>query len=424
MAGQRQKMKNSDRPFTLSRNQCFFLFLVLGVVFFSCCTNIRNLEPDWNFKWLMQNNLTKLFTFRNHSFVTNNLSAYPHLQDITPEPLTQRMMQNNSTHTAAELPETRSVTTTQEPSTRWQRTVSSRVTRKTLETQTGQRTAAPYVSPGPYLVEYPYEYHFTINEELKCKQEKPFVVLMVQVAPRNRAHRDVIRNSWGSEKLANNQVVALFFLLGMQTGDDAEQVHQQLLQESKEHHDLIQGDFVDCYKNLTIKTMVMLEWLNSYCSSAAYAMKIDSDMFLNVPNLVNLLLKAPRTNYMTGLVAHGGAVSRDPKSKFYVPVDLVSDHFYPPYALGLGYILSLDLTTKLIEASRHIKPLYIEDAYLGLCMRHLGIRPTDPPNWNLFRVFPLKYSRCAYSMVIATTVPENMDRVKTWKDFKKPGRYC
>ncbi|XP_014858743.1 PREDICTED: beta-1,3-galactosyltransferase 1-like [Poecilia mexicana] len=407
-------MENGVRPaenrrcFGFSRRHSLFLLLVLGVVLFVYCTNIRDMGPEWNAKEWMKNHSVKLLTvFGKQSTVSKN-------KGFTGSP---------DGNTTAELPETRSVTTTQEPSTRWQRTVSSRATKKTLETQTGQRTAAPYVSPGPYLVEYPYEYHFTINEELKCKQEKPFVVLMVQVAPRNRAHRDVIRNSWGSEKLANNQVVALFFLLGMQTGDDAEQVHQQLLQESKEHHDLIQGDFVDCYKNLTIKTMVMLEWLNSYCSSAAYAMKIDSDMFLNVPNLVNLLLKAPRTNYMTGLVAHGGAVLRDPKSKWFLPQEIFSESIYPPYALGLGYILSLDLTKKLIEASRHIKPLYIEDVYLGLCMRHLGISPTDPSSYS-FHVFPLSYSRCAYSKIIATTCPQNMDRVWIWRDFKRPGRHC
>ncbi|XP_043961300.1 beta-1,3-galactosyltransferase 1-like [Gambusia affinis] len=375
-------MKSSD---ILSQKQCFFFFLVLGVVLLYCSTNIRNMVPVWNLKWSMQ---------------------------------------NNSTNSAAELPETTSVATTQEPTTQRQSTVSSRVTKKTPETQTAQRIAAPYVSPGPYLVEYPYEYHFTINEELKCKQENPFVVLMVQVAPRNRAHRDIVRNSWGSEKLVNNQVVALVFLLGMQTGDDAEQVHRQLLQESREHHDLIQGDFVDCYKNLTIKTMVMLEWLNSYCSSAAYAMKIDSDMFLNVPNLVNLLLKAPRTNYMTGLVTHAERVSRDPNFKFYMPVDLMSEDVYPPYAYGLGYILSLDLTKKLVEASRHVKALYIEDVYLGLCMRQLGIRPTDPPDWNLFHLRALSYSRCEFSKIIATTTLENMDLLWTWRDFKKPGPYC
>lgn len=274
------------------------------------------------------------------------------------------------------------------------------------------------------MVEYPYEYHFTINEPKKCEQEKPFVVLIVQVAPRNRAHRDVIRSTWGSERRVQGQTVTLFFLLGMQTGDDAQQVHQQLMTESTDHHDLIQSDFVDCYKNLTIKTMVMMEWLNSSCSNAAYAMKIDSDMFLNVPNLVSLLLKASRTNYMTGLVAHGGQVLRDPKSKWFLPVDLFSEPTYPPYALGLGYILSLDLARKLIEASRHVKAFYIEDAYLGLCMRHLGIPPTDPPNGGYFHVFPLSYTRCGYSKIIATTTPENMDRELVWRDFKKPDPYC
>ncbi|XP_043961240.1 beta-1,3-galactosyltransferase 1-like [Gambusia affinis] len=407
-------MKNDVRPaenrrcFGFSRRHNFLFLVVLGVVLFVYCTNIRDTGPEWNPKEWMKNHSTKLLTvFGKQSNVSKNtgFTGFP---------------DGNS---AAELPETTSVATTQEPTTQQQRTVSSRVTKKTPETQTAQRIAAPYVSPGPYLVEYPYEYHFTINEELKCKQENPFVVLIVQVAPRNRAHRDIIRNSWGSEKLVNNQVVALFFLLGMQTGDDAEQVHRQLLQESREHHDLIQGDFVDCYKNLTIKTMVMLEWLNSYCSSAAYAMKIDSDMFLNVPNLVDLLLKAPRTNYMTGLVTQGGRVSRNPNSKWFLPIEVFSEDVYPPYALGLGYILSLDLTKKLVEASRHIKPLYIEDIYLGLCMRHLGIHLTDPSGYS-FHFFPIQYSRCKYSKIIATTTLENMDRLWIWRDFKKPGRYC
>ncbi|KAK5614366.1 hypothetical protein CRENBAI_000606 [Crenichthys baileyi] len=258
------------------------------------------------------------------------------------------------------------------PSTQQQRRDSSWVTQQMLKPETTRQAPPPYVSPGPYLVEYPYD----------------------------------TRCTCGTEKLVHGQVVRLFFLLGTQTGDNPQQVHQQLLQESKDHHDLIQSNFVDCYKNLTIKTMVMLEWLNSFCSNTTYAMKIDSDMFLNVPNLVTVLLNAPRTNYMTSLVAHGGRVSRNPKSKFYVAVDILSDPVYPLCALGLGYVVSLDLTKKLIEAARHVKALYIEDVYLGLCMRHLGIRPTDPPNRFYFHVFPIKYNRCGYSKIIATTTRE------------------
>ncbi|KAM7015881.1 beta-1,3-galactosyltransferase 2-like [Tautogolabrus adspersus] len=185
----------------------------------------------------------------------------------------------------------------------------------TSENKSEPQTPPPYKSPGPYLVEYPYEYHFIINEPNKCEQQKPFLVLIVPVAPQNRAHRDIIRSTWGNETLVLDRVVNLFFLLGKQHREGAEQLQEQLLQESKEHGDLIQSDFTDCYKNLTIKTMVMLEWLDSYCSGTSYAMKIDSDMFLNVPKLVSMLSTAPRTNYLTGLVARGGAVLRNTGSK-------------------------------------------------------------------------------------------------------------
>uniref|UniRef100_A0A3Q3XGR3 Hexosyltransferase n=1 Tax=Mola mola TaxID=94237 RepID=A0A3Q3XGR3_MOLML len=284
------------------------------------------------------------------------------------------------------------------------------------------QNSAQFKSPGGYLVEYPYRYHFIINEPTKCQQQKPFVVLVVPVAPHNRADRDIIRRTWGSESSALDKVVTLVFLLGLRSGEEAEKIQDQLLEESKEHGDLIQSNFLDCYKNLTIKTMVMLEWLDAYCPSAAYAMKIDSDMFLNVPNLVRMLTKAPKRNYMTGLVERGAGVHRDPSSKWYMPAELYPHEEYPRYALGLGYVLSLDLPKKLVEASRHVSALYLEDVYLGLCMQHLGIPPTDPPSVGYFYVFPVEYSRCAYSKLIATTTHQHADRI-SWElsDLKLSG---
>ncbi|XP_074522569.1 beta-1,3-galactosyltransferase 1-like [Halichoeres trimaculatus] len=284
-------------------------------------------------------------------------------------------------------------------------------------------TPPPYKSPGPYLVEYPYKYHFTINQPYTCENYKPFLVLVVPVVPNNRAHRDIIRSTWGGESLVLGKVVQLFFMLGQQSGVGVEELQEKLLEESKEYGDLIQSNFVDCYKNLTIKTMVMMEWLDTYCSGTPYAMKIDSDMFLNVPNLIRMLLKAPKTNYLTGLVARGGVVLRNPKSKWYVPASLYPAAYYPRYALGLGYVFTLDLAKKLVEASKHVLSIYIEDVHLGLCMQHLRIPPTDPPGW-LFHVFPVRYSRCAFSKLIATTTTKQFDRSWAWMDFKKPGPYC
>ncbi len=358
------------------------------------------MTTDWNPKWSMQYNSTTWWeAIKRQTEASNNISysagligkssssAFPHTENITSTKV------RDATH----------LVTLQKP---------------------GPPKPLPYKSPGPYLVEYPYEYHFIINEPQKCENQKPFLVLMVPVVPGNRAHRDIIRSTWGGEALVLDRVVKLFFLLGLQSGDGAEQLQEQLLQESKEHQDLIQSDFLDGYKNLTIKIMVTLEWLDSHCSSASYAMKIDSDMFLNLPNLVNMLLNTPKTNYMTGLVEREAPAQRDPSSKWYIPVALYPHSLYPSYALGLAYVLSLDPPKKLLEASRHVKALYLEDVYLGFCMQHLGLFPTNPPNVAYFHVFPVPYSGCAYSRLIATTTHELMDRVRIWKDFKKTGPYC
>ncbi|XP_056464261.1 beta-1,3-galactosyltransferase 1-like isoform X2 [Gadus chalcogrammus] len=281
-----------------------------------------------------------------------------------------------------------------------------------------------------FYVEYPHKYHFIINQEEKCQRLRPFLVLMVPVAPHNRAHRDSIRQTWGKESSILGKTVSLFFLLGLARGGggpgDRQQQQQQLLllQESRVHGDLLQSNFLDCYKNLTIKTMVMMEWLDAHCPAASYAMKIDSDMFLNVRNLVNMLLDAPRGSYMTGLVTTGAEVRRDPSSKWYLPVDVLPMKVYPRYALGLGYIVSLDLPGKLVEASRHVRPLYIEDIHLGFCMKYLGIDLSDPPQVNDFNFVPVLYNRCDYSRLIATTYEPHANRIQVWEDFNREDPVC
>lgn len=366
-----------------SQRHSFYFILLLGVGFV-LYANVHNVGPSWKPEWWSSfQNQTLLSP--NWTLFSSGSSVFPHT--FPPAEGFYWTTNNSSQSSVAPIP-------------------------------------VPYESPGPYFVEYPYQYHFVLNQPQKCEQLKPFLVLVVPVAPHNRAHRDVIRSTWGGESSILGKVVMLVFLLGLHSGEAAEQLQEQLVQEDEEHQDLVQSDFLDCYKNLTIKTMVMLEWLQAYCSGASYAMKIDSDVFLNLPNLINMLSDAPKSNYMTGLVATNAQVLRDPTSKWYLPAEVYPDPVYPRYALGLGYVLSLDLPEKLVEASRHVRAVYIEDVYLGMCLQFLGLSPTDPPSGNYFHVFPVAYSRCAYSTLIATTTEEDADLVKLWEDFKKPGPPC
>ncbi|XP_058485230.1 beta-1,3-galactosyltransferase 1-like [Solea solea] len=400
--------RSSRRWCCCRSRRCIFLFVLFsGVFVIICYTNIMGMAMDWNPDWWLQ----------------HPANSTTHRWLVPSETL-------NMDKALAEILNS-SIRTTSNSSSNSSSSSSSSSSSVSVPAETNQSnndsvptTPPPYVSPGPYLVEYPYQYHFIMNEPQKCAEQKPFVVLMVPVAPKNRAHRDIIRKTWGSESVVLDKVVTVIFQLGLYTGEGGEQLREQLLQESNEHRDLIQSDFVDCYKNLTIKTMVMMEWLDAYCSNASYAMKIDSDMFLNVPRLVTMLSNAPKSNYMTGYVERGAIVQRSPRSKWFLPREVFPRSHYPRYALGLAYILTLDLPKKLLEGAKHVKAVYIEDVYLGLCMEHLGINPTDSPDWNYFHYVPVPYKRCTFSKLIATTTFTQADRMAMWADFTKPGPYC
>nr|XP_046228587.1 beta-1,3-galactosyltransferase 1-like isoform X2 [Scatophagus argus] len=281
--------------------------------------------------------------------------------------------------------------------------------------------------PGPYHVAYPRNYKFIMEDTPTCNNTSPFLVLMVPVAPANRKARDAIRKTWGSEKMVLDQLVETLFVVGLPGGADAGEQQEKLKQENLHHHDLIQSNFQDSYHNLTIKTMIILEWLAVRCLKASYVMKIDSDMFLHVSNLVKLLLdpNTPKQNYMTGLVWWHSPVLRNPFSKFYMPRDVVAEEEYPPYPLGMSYVISYDLSVKILVVSSQIKPLYIEDVYLGMCLKRLGVSPTDPPEDTMFIVEPEHpLSDCSLSKVIAATTTSSPLMVSYWQRSRHPEAKC
>ncbi|XP_018537988.1 beta-1,3-galactosyltransferase 2 [Lates calcarifer] len=272
---------------------------------------------------------------------------------------------------------------------------------------------------------YPGNYHFIMDNPEVCKTNTPFLVLMVPVAPNNREARDAIRQTWGNDTVVHGKVVLTLFMLGLPGGADAGQQKEKLNQENLEHHDLIQSDFMDTYLNLTIKTMVIMDWLATRCPTAAYAMKIDSDMFLNIDNLVTMLQKPgiPKLNYLTGMLMWNKPI-RSKSSKWYVSEELYPDSEYPAYALGMGYVFSNDLPGKFVQVSKSIKPFNIEDAYIGMCMKKLGLAPTSPPNPSQFKSYNTKYNRCEFSKVITYILGSSQELIKYWTDLKKPEPPC
>ncbi|XP_069024340.1 beta-1,3-galactosyltransferase 2-like [Embiotoca jacksoni] len=273
-----------------------------------------------------------------------------------------------------------------------------------------------------YHQAHPSNYRFIMDNTQVCKDKTPFLVLMVPVTPHNVEARAAIRQTWGGNSVVQGEVVLTLFVLGLSQGDDAE----KLKQENLKYNDLIQSDFMDTYLNLTIKTMVIMDWLATRCPAAAYAMKVDSDMFLNIDNLVIMLCKPgiPKMNYLTGMLMWNRPVIRSKDSKWYVPEEMYPDPQYPTYTLGMGYVFSNDLPVKFVEISKSIKPFNIEDAYIGMCMKKLGLAPTSPPDSSQFKAYNTRYNRCEYSKIITYILGSSQELVNYWIDLKKPGPPC
>ncbi|XP_036418972.1 beta-1,3-galactosyltransferase 2-like isoform X2 [Colossoma macropomum] len=273
-----------------------------------------------------------------------------------------------------------------------------------------------------YHEAYPHNYRFIIDEPHKCEQENPFLVLMVPVAPHQLEARNAIRSTWGNESMVQNKTITVIFSLGL-PGNKAEKQQEELRLESQQYHDLVQSDFMDSYLNLTIKTMVIMDWLATHCPQTSYAMKIDSDMFLNLENLMNLLLRpdTPKENYMTGKVMRHIPVIRNKNSKWYVPKELYAEDYYPTYLLGMGYVFSNDLSEKIVEVSKEIKPFNIEDAYVGACLKRIRISPSTPPKPSQFKDHLRgKFKREEFASVITTILNSPQQLITFWQDLKRP----
>ncbi|XP_052394699.1 beta-1,3-galactosyltransferase 2-like isoform X2 [Carassius gibelio] len=294
---------------------------------------------------------------------------------------------------------------------------------QTIQTTTTVENPIASVSTEPksilQYIAHPSNYHFILDEPDKCRQWDPFLVFMVPVAPHQVEARNAIRSTWGNESSVQGKAVLTLFLVGLTGGPEAQ---QKLEEESRQHRDLVQSNFVDSYFNLTIKTMVIMDWLATRCPQASYAMKIDSDMYIGLENLMSLLLapNTPRENYITGYLMWDRPVVRNKNSKWYVAEELYPEPKYPTYLLGMGYVFSNDLSGKIVEASKKVKAFNIEDAYVGTCLKQLGIAPSSPPDPSQFRAYLGQYKREDFLRVITTILGSPQQLIDIWKDLKKP----
>ncbi|XP_028144850.2 beta-1,3-galactosyltransferase 1 [Diabrotica virgifera virgifera] len=206
------------------------------------------------------------------------------------------------------------------------------------------------------------------NEPLKT-------LIIVTSAPSNENERQTIRETWGNtEDIKKYNSTVMFF-----TGKSSDpEIQKAILTECEKYDDIIQEDFVESYFNLTLKSTLIMRLVSNRCiGRAQYLLKIDDDMFLNVPNLFEMIVEKNKSeNLLIGLMECNARPIKDPFSKWYTPNYLFNETVFPNFVAGISYLMSVDTSLKLYKAALTTPLFHLEDVYLtGLCARNAGIHP-------------------------------------------------
>ena len=93
---------------------------------------------------------------------------------------------------------------------------------------------------------------------------------------------------------------------------------QRIKIESQTHGDILQERFEDSYRNLTIKTMLLLKWYNQNCGHVPYLLKADDDVFINIKNLYKMVSQNTKADILIGYLFCNSKPIRDEGSKWNV----------------------------------------------------------------------------------------------------------
>ena len=192
----------------------------------------------------------------------------------------------------------------------------------------------------------PHEFVYLHNpDERVCEPRSAKALDLVAIVPsalENFDNRLTIRNTWANRLLFPQ--LRLVFLLGTLASNDSANsfgLLERLRDEASLFNDIVQEDFVDSYKNLSLKTMAGMRWVTTYCANAKLVLKVDDDVIVNIKKLYEFVDKAVRkrkqqtlANTFYCLVWPQSPPVRNISSRWYVSYDEYKPEYFPKYCVS------------------------------------------------------------------------------------------
>lgn len=217
---------------------------------------------------------------------------------------------------------------------------------------------------------------FKINHQELCEDPKTYLMIYIHSDPENVERRRTVRNTWASKAILEKHSAKLLFITGLVKSENTQAA---LENENDLHKDIIQGNFTDSYRNLTYKAITGLRWISEYCSNAAFVLKTDDDIVVDIHRVVRLMRsyiehKWGKENLLIGYVWPHMNVERNVSSKWYTSEEEYPKDYFLKYCSGSAFIMSTDVVKKFYKTSLKTPFFWIDDYYVtGMLARSSNI---------------------------------------------------
>ncbi|XP_002057269.3 beta-1,3-galactosyltransferase 5 [Drosophila virilis] len=242
---------------------------------------------------------------------------------------------------------------------------------------------------GPLLNLSDFDYLLASNVCRRAERELLAVLIVTSYAGHDAlraAHRQAIAQS----KLAEMGLQRVFLLAALPKRERF-LTQAQLVSEQARFGDLLQGNFMEDYRNLSYKHVMGLRWAAGECRQRAkFIIKLDDDIIYDVFHLRRYLESlelsqpalATSSTLLAGFVLDAKRPIRVQASKWYVTRQEYPHALYPAYLSGWMYITNVPTAARLVAEAARMPIFWIDDTWLtGIVRTRLGIPLMRHNNW-------------------------------------------
>jgi hypothetical protein len=268
---------------------------------------------------------------------------------------------------------------------------------------------------------HPSMFNIMKEPRIVCnKNVKINVEILAYVFTRNsdQARRDLIRRTWTNRTL----FPTLFAVFPVGLSSDPN-VNNLISKESEKNGDILQGDFIESYNNLTFKTLISWQWIFRRCdlsktNGIRTIMKADDDVVINTPFLIRNLSKIEPGQFACR-VLYDSPIIRNVTSEYFMSfIDFPWPRkVYQKYCAGAWFLFNSDLLEQLYKISELNYGFRHDDVYVGMvasCIPSLSFG-LDRRSWQLESFYGGESDLRNYLAVFVTS---NQDLfLSAWKGF-------